>query len=108
VSDESPFTEPEKDLIRRQVSDHWVLDIGMPGLEEMDVRIVVELNPDGSISSAEIDPSDDNGDPNWHKFAESCQRAVMRSSPLQLPTNRSYEQWKTLVLRFNAREMLRR
>ncbi|MGH9894308.1 MAG: hypothetical protein ACREA0_20460 [bacterium] len=39
---ESPFTQREIDLIRSQVEENWVVDIGMPGLEKMAATIVVE------------------------------------------------------------------
>jgi hypothetical protein len=100
----SSVSVQEEDQVRGQVEDHWVVDVGTPGLEKFIVEIVVEMNPDGSVQSARIDPSNHNGDANWRKFAESCLRAVFKSSPLRMPANRPYEQWKQMRLVFSGRE----
>lgn len=100
-----PLTQGEQELIRSQIAKNWVIDIGMEGLEEMAADIVVEMNPNGTVQSARAEPATDNGHPNWKYFARSCVRAVLRSSPLRMPANRPYEQWKRMTLRFSAREM---
>lgn len=103
---EPSFTEQEKDSIRRQVQAYWTVDPGMDGLETMAVQIDVEMNPDGSVQAAKIDPAGDNGNPNWHQFATACLRAVLRSSPLRMPSDKPYAAWKHMTLEFNARDMV--
>jgi hypothetical protein len=98
-------TEQDKDSIRQQIARNWVVDVGIPGLENMEARLDIELNPDGSVRSATIDPTHEFGDPNWAKFAESCRRAVLKSSPLQMPSNIPYEEWKQMTLTFSGRAM---
>ena len=95
------------DLIREQVQGNWVLDAGMDGLETMVVVIAVEMNPDGSVQSAKIDRSTDNGNPNWPVFAESCLRALLKSSPLRMPKDKPYQAWRRLTLRFTGKELSR-
>lgn len=102
---EAPPTQRDQDLIRSQIQGNWIVDIGMEGLEQMAAKIVVEMNPDGSIRSAEVDPSTDNGHPNWDGFAQSCLRAVLRSSPLRMPPSMPYDQWKQMTLVFNGRDL---
>jgi hypothetical protein len=92
--------------VRRQVEYNWLLDLGMPGVENMEAEILVEMSPDGTVRSARIDESGNNGDPNWPKFAQSCRRAVLKSSPLRIPSSVPYEKWKRLTLVFNAKDML--
>lgn len=99
------LSEREKDLVRNQVAAHWAIDPGMEGLEEMVARITVEMNPDGSVQSAEIDPNTNNGHPNWPQFANACLRAVLKSSPLQM-RDKPYEAWKQITLIFTARDLL--
>jgi hypothetical protein len=99
------LTEQEKESIRQQIREKWMLDVGMAGLETMTVQIDVEMNPDGSVRVARIDPGTDNGDPNWRLFAESCRRAVLKASPLRMPAGRSYTLWKRMSLVFDARAM---
>jgi len=77
---DSSLAEQEKDLIRKQVEENWIVDIGVAGLETMAVRIDVEMNPDGSVQVARIDPAIDNGNPNWREYAEMCRRAGLKSS----------------------------
>jgi hypothetical protein len=102
--DES-LSEREKDYIRQQIQENWILDVGMAGLEAMTVQIEVAMNPDGSVQTARIDPATDNGNPNWRSFAQSCLRAVLRASPLRMPAKWPYAAWKRMTLVFNGREM---
>jgi outer membrane biosynthesis protein TonB len=104
--DGPPITEGEKDMIRQQVEGNWIVDVGMPGLEEMTVEINVQMNPDGTVQSAKVDPGGNNGNPNWTIFAESCRRAVLKSSPLRMPPEKPYPAWAKMTLVFNAKQML--
>ena len=78
----------------------------MDGLETMAAQIDVEINPDGAVQSAKIDPAGDNGNPNWRQFATACVRAVLKSSPLRMPADKPYAAWKHITLRFDARDLV--
>jgi len=104
--DGPPLSEGEKDMIREQVRANWFTDYGMQGLEDMIVVLNVQMNPDGSVVSADIDRSSSNGYPTWPIFAESCQRAVLKSSPLRMPPEKPYAAWRVMKLRFSARDLL--
>jgi TolA protein len=104
--DGPPVSEGEKDVIRQQIKQNWIIDIGMQGLEDMTVDVSVRMNPDGSVQSATIDQSSSNGNPNWPIYAESCRRAVLKSSPLRMPPDKPYQAWAEMTLVFNARQML--
>jgi len=78
----------------------------MAGIETFVVEVHVIINPDGSVQSAQIDSSRDNGHPNWKLFAQDCLRAVLKSSPLKMPSNRPYEDWKTMTFVFHGYEMV--
>jgi hypothetical protein len=93
-------------MIREQVRANWITDRGMQGLEDMVVVLNVQMNPDGSVVSADPDRSSSNGYPNWQIFAESCQRAVLKSSPLRMPPEKPYGSWRVMKLRFSARDLL--
>ena len=99
------FSEGEKDGVRRQVEKNWIADPGLPGLETMEVLIIVEMNPDGSVQSLRYDPASIRDDPNWKLFADSCRRAIMRASPLQMPADKPYAAWKKMTLVFYGRDM---
>jgi len=100
------FSEHEKDSVRRQIEKNSVVDPGLPGIETMDVIIIVEMNPDGSVQSLRYDPASIRGDPNWKRFAEACRRAVLRASPLQMPPDTPYAAWKTMTIRFSGRDLM--
>ena len=104
VESEGPFTETERASIRRQIEQRFLVDAGMPDRDKMVVNILVEMNPDGSVQSVTIeDPSDYL---NWQRFAESCERAIYKSSPLHMPPGKPYSAWRKITLTFNAKEML--
>jgi len=99
---DSSLTKPERDSIRQQI-----FDPGMPDLDKMHVVVVVDLNRDGSVQSARIDSPPENASSNWKMFAESCIRAVLKSSPLRMPARIPYDAWKRLTLVFDGKEMFR-
>jgi hypothetical protein len=100
------MSEGEKDIIRQQIKQNWIIDIGMQGLEDMTVEVRVRMNPDGSVQAAKADLSSSNGHPNWPIYARSCENAVLKSSPLRMPPEKPYPAWATMTLVFNARDML--
>lgn len=102
---QSTWSGSDKDMVRHQVESHMLIDPSMAALEEFVVEIAVVMNPDGSVQSARIDSSGDNGHPNWNVFAQQCLRAVLISSPLRMPPDKPYQAWKTLTLVFHGREM---
>ena len=99
------FSQREQDAVRRQIEDHWIIDAGMPGLEQMHVAITVDMNPNGSVQSASFDRAEIKDDPNWKLFAESCRRAIFRASPLRMPPDKPYALWKKMTLVFSARDL---
>ena len=66
---------------------------------------VFVMNPDGSVQSAKVDFGKANSHPNWRIFAEACERAVKKSSPLRMPPEKPYEAWKEMTLVFHGKEM---
>jgi hypothetical protein len=103
---QTTWSETNKGVVRQQIEDHLAIDPGMAGLEGFVVEIDVIMNPDGSVQSAKIEPSRDDGNPNWKQFAEACVRAVLKSSPLKMPPDKPYELWRRMTLVFHGREML--
>ena len=77
-------------------------------LENLLVRIKLQLKPDGSVISSKIlDHARMNkpGQEFYKVLAESALRAIKLCQPLRVPTT-GYERWKDLQLNFDAREML--
>ncbi|RME66658.1 MAG: hypothetical protein D6782_03900 [Alphaproteobacteria bacterium] len=96
-------------VARAQVERCWNPPLGAKNIQDMQVVLLVQFNPDGSLRTA---PSFDAAvkarierDPFYRTLAESTQRAVQRCAPLELPRE-SYEQWREMRLVFDPREMV--
>jgi len=101
------LTMGEMDALRAQIAQCWSVPAGARDAENLIVEIRVVVNPDMTVQSARIsDVARMNSDPFYRTAAESALRAVLnpRCSPLQLPPNK-YDEWRTMVLSFNPREM---
>jgi len=98
------FTAAERDSIRGQIEQPTAIN-GAPSHSSMTITISVEMNLDGTVQSAVIQPSTDGDNPDGQSFAESCRRAIFRSSPLRMPLDKPYAAWKHIILTFNAKGM---
>ncbi len=106
------MTISELDAVRRQIERCWAVPVGAKEVEDLAVEIQVVLNPDGTVRMAEVDPKYRYQmalNPFFRAVAESALRAVRnpRCSPLRLPPEK-YSEWKSMVLRFDPREMVGR
>lgn len=94
----------EMDALREQIADSWSVPIGVRGIEDMEVEILVKVNPDKTVSSAQLldNFTLSKGE---RTFAESALRAVLQIDKLDLPDGK-FKEWQTIRFVFNAREML--
>ena len=102
-----PLSISEIDLVRQQIAPCWNLPVGAKEAEDLAIEVWVAMNPDGTVREARIrDKGRMESDPFFRSAAESALRAVLnpRCNPLRLPRQK-YEQWKTMTLTFNPREM---
>jgi hypothetical protein len=88
------------------MEQHWLKDVGIRKVGGTIVAILVDLDAGRTMRPAEIDRSNETGDVNWGKFADSCRRAVLDCSPLRVPAHAPCEARKHMMLVFAAREML--
>lgn len=100
---EIPLTASEEDGIRGQIERNWNLGslAGSPDLAGMLVELRIKLLPDGTVAGVEILNS--GSSPYFRQAAESAKRAVMVSSPLQLPPGKTYD---TMRLRFYPEQVM--
>jgi outer membrane biosynthesis protein TonB len=100
---EIPLTASEEDGIRGQIERNWNLGslAGSPDLAGMLVELRIKLLPDGTVAGVEILNS--GSSPYFRQAAESAKRAVMVSSPLQLPPGKTYD---TMKLRFYPEQVM--
>ena len=76
--------------------------------EDLLARIKLKLNKDGSVAKTEIlDHARMNkpGQGFYKVLAESALRAINLCQPLKVPSE-GYDNWKELILNFDARELL--
>ncbi len=102
------LTISEDDLLRRQISQCWNMPVGARNAEDLIVEVLIEVNQDRTVRSAEVvDTMRMASDPFFRAAAESALRALRhpRCSPLELPPDK-YEQWKTIRFNFDPRDML--
>ena len=104
------LTLSEEDALKAQIFGCWSIPLGLPYNENLLVRIKLKLKPDGSVVKTEIlDHARMNkpGQGFYKVLAESALRAVRRCDPIKTPSIERYEDWKTLQLNFDPREILR-
>jgi len=102
-----PLTISEIDLVRQQLARCWNLPAGAKDADDLIIEIRTVMNPDGTVREARIqNQARMQGDPFFRAAAESALRAVLnpRCSPLRLPPEK-YDQWRTMTLTFNPKEM---
>ena len=96
-----------EDLVRAQVQRRWSLRLDEIGEREFTVAIHVVLEPDGTVTKAEIvDTARGRIDEVFRSIALSARNAVLLSSPLTLPAGMTAEM-RDMTLTFNPRDVLR-
>jgi hypothetical protein len=84
----------------RQIGGCWTLPAGIDGIEDMVVRLRIQVRPDRTVQIVTIeDQARLNRDPVFRAVAESARRAVDRCSPLDLPAAK-YTLWRDIVMNF--------
>ena len=113
--DESlPLSISEKDAIRNQFIKCWRMPAGSKDVENLIVRLMVQLNPDGTLITSEL-AADQLGrysnDPFFRAAADAAKRAVVQCTqpplgPLQnLPADK-YGSWRSMELNFDPSQLL--
>ncbi len=102
------LTISQEDALRRQISSCWNMPIGARDAKDLIVEVLIEMNEDRTVRSAEIvDQNRLARDSHFRAAAEAALRALRhpRCSPLLLPEDQ-YEQWKSIRFNFDPRDML--
>jgi outer membrane biosynthesis protein TonB len=95
-----------KDFIRAQVERRWHPDRRTVKVGNWTVAIHIELDPDGSVSRADIvDEPRYRTNSAYLDFALSARNAVLLSSPLVVPPG-AYEIAKDIVVDFDPKQVL--
>jgi hypothetical protein len=103
----SQLTASELDLVREQIARCWNINAGARDAKDLVVEIRAAVNPDGTVTRADIvDTGRANSDPLYRAAAESARRAFFNPSctPLKLPPDK-YATWKDLVVDFSPKDI---
>ena len=102
------MTMTQIDAIRYQIQQCWSMPSGARDAENLQVRIKIFLNPDGSLAQAPkiVDSLRLQRDEFWRTAAESARRAVLKCSPLKNLPVEKYDHWREITLTFDPKEML--
>ncbi len=98
-----PLSLSVVDAIRRQVEDNWNVPIGAPDAKDLVVEIRIVLQPDGTVTDAQIVDRARMmrpGEEFFRTMAESARRAVWRANPLRNLPPEQYDQWREITFTF--------
>ncbi|MCH9853372.1 MAG: hypothetical protein K0U45_07695 [Alphaproteobacteria bacterium] len=110
VSDlESDLGYQELVILREQIGTCWNPPLGAKNIDDLIIRVQIELDEQGILKTARILHSfgADINDPFYRAATESALRAVYHPNctPLKLPKDK-YDIWKKTILTFNPTEIL--
>jgi outer membrane biosynthesis protein TonB len=103
----SQLTASEMDLVREQIARCWNINAGARDAKDLVVEIRAAVNPDGTVTRADIvDSGRASSDPLFRAAAESARRAFFNPActPLKLPPDK-YATWKDLVVDFSPKDI---
>ena len=102
-----PMGLDDIDRIRQHVSSCWEPPIGTAGADTLIVDIIVTLDRDGKVLTAEVDNKIRLGLSSTFKVAANeAVRTMFKCSPLPVPPGK-YEQWKSFIFRFDPKFLTR-
>ena len=101
------LTISEKDAIRRQFYQCWIVPAGAKNIKDYKVSIKLKLNKDGEVINSKIINKFDSNNTFFRTLAESAIRAVNHPNckKLKVP-EKKYETWKETILDFDPSVMI--
>ena len=102
----SQLTASELDLVREQIARCWNINAGARDAKDLVVEVRAQVQPDGTVTRADIVDQGKQGDPLWRAAAESARRAFFNPmcTPLKLPPDK-YDTWRDLVVDFSPKDI---
>ena len=102
-----PLGLSDIDRIRQHVSSCWSPPIGTAGANTLIVDIIVTLDRDGKVLTAEVDNKMRLAtDRTYRVAADEAIRTMFKCSPLPVPLDK-YEQWKSFIFGFDPKFLTR-
>ena len=102
-----PLGLSDIDRIRQHVSSCWSPPIGTAGASTLIVDIIVTLDREGKVLTAEVDNKMRLiTDRTYRVAADEAIRTMFKCSPLPVPLDK-YEQWKSFIFGFDPKFLTR-
>ncbi|MDR0677934.1 MAG: cell envelope integrity protein TolA [Holosporaceae bacterium] len=100
------LTNEDQDMIRSQVSPHWIVLSGVRNAETIVVDLQIQLRDNGGVINVQvIDEKRYASDHVFRAAADSARRAVLKASPFKIPRNK-IDLFRNFVFHFDPREDL--
>ena len=102
------LSNSEMGALQRQLAQCWNIPAGAKDAQNLAVDLDVEVGPDRVVTKvAIVDQGRLGSDPIYRAAAMSAQRALRmpQCTPLELPADK-YDEWKSMTLHFDPKEML--
>jgi outer membrane biosynthesis protein TonB len=103
----SQLTVSEKDLLIHQIEQCWNIPAGAKDAQNLIIDIHIDVDREGSATNVDIiDKARYAADAFFRAAADSAVRAIRNPNcrPLKLPPDK-YEQWKSITLSFNPKDI---
>jgi hypothetical protein len=100
------LTNEDQEMIRSQISPHWIVLSGVRNAETIVVDLQIQLRDNGEVMNVRVlDEKRYASDHIFRAAADSARRAVLKASPLKIPRNK-IDLFRDFVFHFDPREDL--
>ena len=103
-------TSPDKkelltivNVLMMQINNNWIRPPGIKNIENLTIKLVITLDPNGYVTSISIPTSTDNmikEDKLLRPYLDSALRAIKKSSPFEGLEKHRYNIWKKININF--------
>ena len=96
-------------VLMMQINNNWIRPPGIKNIENLTIKLVITLDPNGYVTSISIPTSTDNmikEDKLLRPYLDSALRAIKKSSPFEGLQKHSYNNWRKNTINFKPFERL--
>lgn len=102
------FVNSDAAIVSSQIIPHWVVAGGVKNAETLIIRVRIKMKDNGEIPPSSIEILDKdryNSDNVFRSAADSAKRAILKASPLKIPTEKRHL-FKDFEISFNTDKAL--
>jgi len=90
-------------VLMKQINNNWIRPPGIKNIENLTIKLVITLDPNGYVTSISIPSSTNNmikEDKLLRPYLDSALRAIKKSSPFEGLEKHRYNIWKKININF--------